>query len=148
MDAYFHIPKPCNENWDNMLAADQGRHCLQCSTTVIDFTDWEAPEIAVYLETHAATKVCGLLRKEQLDIPVIEAVQQIYYANISMLKKIAAVFLTAFGLAVSSCTPVSVTKIQTSNTGTVTKDTVFTKGRVLRHKPEPDVMTVKPVKVD
>lgn len=105
MDAHIHIPKPCNENWNNMLPEDKGRHCLKCCKTVIDFTNWEAPEIAAYLNAHAGTEVCGRFRQEQLDEPIMETVKQIYYANLSVLKKIAAVFVIAFGLAASSCSP-------------------------------------------
>ena len=105
MDAYIHIPKPCNENWENMVPEDKGRHCLLCSKTVIDFTGWEATEIAAYLKAQTDTKVCGRFRQEQLTTPVIEAVQRIYYANLSLLKKIAAVFVIAFGLSASSCSP-------------------------------------------
>ena len=136
MNAYIHIPKPCNENWNNMLPENEGRHCLKCSKTVIDFTDWEAPEITAYLTTHADTKVCGRFRQTQLDEPLIEAVERIYHANLSMLKKIAAVFVIAFGLAISSCNPASLAKIQNS-TSTVTGDTIYRKGKI-KTIPAPD----------
>ena len=119
MDAYIHIPKPCNENWNDMLPVNKGRHCLQCNKAVIDFTDWEAPEITAYLKAHVDTKVCGRFRQEQLAAPVIEAVQRIYHANLSLLKKVAAVFLIAFGLTASSCSPRTMQSHTTGKIATV-----------------------------
>lgn len=34
----INIPNPCSQNWDEMTATGNGRHCAHCSTTVIDFT--------------------------------------------------------------------------------------------------------------
>jgi hypothetical protein len=107
MASYISIPKPCHEDWNNMSVESQGRHCLQCAKTVVDFTDWEATDIAAYLHANAATKVCGRLKTAQLNTPIEETpelyLKQIYFANVSIFKKIAAIFLIAFGFSAASC---------------------------------------------
>lgn len=103
METYIHIPTPCHENWNNMLPADQGRHCLQCSKTVVDFTDWDTPAIAAYLHANATQKVCGRFNATQLDVPVEDTILQVFYSSLPLFKKIAAVVVIVFGMA--SCSP-------------------------------------------
>jgi len=103
MNTYIHIPKPCHENWNAMLPEEQGRHCLKCCKTVVDFTSWEAGDIKDYLETNAQQKVCGRFREDQLDNSIEKTISNIWQSALPALKKIAAVFLLAFGVAASSC---------------------------------------------
>jgi hypothetical protein len=42
------IPQPCHENWNQMTPVEQGRHCIQCSKTVTDFTVMSNNEIINY----------------------------------------------------------------------------------------------------
>jgi hypothetical protein len=117
METYIHIPTPCHENWNNMLPEDQGRHCLKCCKTVVDFTDWDTPAIAAYLHANATQKVCGRFNASQLDVPIEETILQVFYSNLSLFKKIAAVIVLVFGLA--SCSPKTTGKIQTQMLGEV-----------------------------
>lgn len=107
MASYINIPTPCHEDWNSMSLENQGRHCLKCSKTVIDFTGWEATDIAAYLEVNEKNKVCGRFNTLQLNIPIAETpdlyLKKIYYANVSIFKKIAAIFFIAFGLSATSC---------------------------------------------
>lgn len=105
METYIHIPSPCHENWNNMLPEDQGRHCLQCSKTVVDFTDWDTPAIVAYLHANATQKVCGRFNASQLDVPVEDTILQVFYSNLPLFKKMAAVIVIVFGMA--SCSPKS-----------------------------------------
>src|ERR1700756_4455260 len=41
----IQIPKPCHQDWNTMEPNEQGRHCLQCCKTVVDFTNQEPEEI-------------------------------------------------------------------------------------------------------
>ncbi|KAA5537304.1 hypothetical protein F0919_06425 [Taibaiella lutea] len=98
------IPKPCHEDWNNMSQEAQGRHCMACSKTVIDFTDWDEHQILSYLENRNNGKVCGRFNASQL-----EATQDrenifpvILKSNISILKKIAAIVLLCFGVMSST----------------------------------------------
>ncbi|RYD59492.1 MAG: hypothetical protein EOP56_01105 [Sphingobacteriales bacterium] len=55
------IPKPCNEAWEDMQPADKGRHCLQCSKTVVDFSTMTDVEVLAFLQRHKGKFVCGRL---------------------------------------------------------------------------------------
>lgn len=97
------IPKPCHEDWNNMSPEAQGRHCMACSKTVIDFTNWNEHQIRNYLESRSSEKVCGRFNTSQLE-PVQESENIfpiILKSNISLLKKIAAIVLLCFGVASS-----------------------------------------------
>lgn len=97
------IPKPCHEDWNNMSPEAQGRHCMACSKTVIDFTSWDERRIRNYLESRSREKVCGRFNPSQLE--TTQKVENIFpvilKSNISLLKKIAAIVLLCFGAASS-----------------------------------------------
>ena len=59
------IPKPCHENWDAMLPEEQGRFCLKCTKTVVDFSARSMEEIKDFFR-EASGKVCGRFSAEQL----------------------------------------------------------------------------------
>jgi hypothetical protein len=58
------IPKPCHENWNQMTPVEQGRHCMQCSKTVTDFTAMTSSEIIDYFSNNG--NVCGRFESHQL----------------------------------------------------------------------------------
>lgn len=62
---YVTIPKPCQENWDNMTPTEQGRHCQFCQKEVIDFTKMSDRETAHYLKQN--NQSCGRFNTSQLD---------------------------------------------------------------------------------
>ncbi|SFF25698.1 carboxypeptidase-like regulatory domain-containing protein [Thermoflexibacter ruber] len=59
------IPTPCRENWLAMQTNEQGRFCLSCQKTVIDFTNQSDKEIAETILQHQG-KICGRFRQSQL----------------------------------------------------------------------------------
>jgi len=65
------IPKPCHENWDEMLPAAKGRHCLSCQKTVVDFTSMSDGDILKQLKKAAAhrpgAELCGRFMPDQLN---------------------------------------------------------------------------------
>lgn len=99
------IPEPCHEQWDNMQARDNGRHCFACQKTVVDFTGWEADAILSYLQTNKQT--CGRFTADQLQVqepaaPVIKDFswwQSIMRSGLSHMGKIAAAVMLCFHLA-------------------------------------------------
>jgi hypothetical protein len=104
------IPKPCHENWENMLPEEQGRYCLACSKTVIDFSGWEQQQILDYLQNKRGEKVCGRFNVSQLASQHLskEILPVIINSRFSLLKKIAAIIFICFG--VMSCKDVTAQK--------------------------------------
>ena len=62
----FHITidEPCSESWQNMQPNSDGKFCMHCSKTVIDFTKQTSYEIKSYFQHHENT--CGRFTKQQL----------------------------------------------------------------------------------
>lgn len=60
------IPKPCAEKWSVMtpLSVDC-RHCVQCSKSIIDFTQKSDAEILQYIRQQDG-RVCGRFRHDQI----------------------------------------------------------------------------------
>jgi len=50
-----------------MTPSDKGRFCSSCSKTVVDFTVMNNDEIQEFLQLNAGQKLCGHVRKSQLD---------------------------------------------------------------------------------
>lgn len=59
------IAKPCHQNWEDMIPNGEGRHCNECSKTVVDFTNYSDAELIVYF-SNLQGKVCGRFRATQL----------------------------------------------------------------------------------
>jgi hypothetical protein len=57
------IPKACQQQWQQMIPVNNGRHCESCSKVVIDFTKMTNAGIINYLS--AKSNVCGRFEKEQ-----------------------------------------------------------------------------------
>jgi hypothetical protein len=102
----IHIPEPCHEDWDNMLPEADGRHCLQCCKTVVDFTGWEVDAIADYLKS-AQGNTCGRFTSDQVQIPSQpepeELARYVIRASMPLYRKLAAMIILFFGLSVSAC---------------------------------------------
>ena len=61
---HINIPTPCHQSWQQMTPDGQGRHCLHCSKTVVDFSKMTGDEIIGYLANQ--TNVCGRFGEDQL----------------------------------------------------------------------------------
>jgi hypothetical protein len=59
------VPKPCNENWENMSLDSNGRFCNSCEQIVVDFTTMTDQEILNFL-SKSQQKVCGRFKTEQV----------------------------------------------------------------------------------
>ena len=60
------IPKPCNENWNEMIPEQQGAFCKVCSKVVVDFSNMTDEEVIRYFEKKKEEKTCGRFRLSQL----------------------------------------------------------------------------------
>ena len=102
MENRISIPKPCHENWDNMLPEEQGRHCLSCCKTVVDFSSWDNESILAYLQNRSEERVCGRFNTTQVAAPApMEQevwLRQISRSRMPLFRKIAAVIVLCFGL--------------------------------------------------
>ncbi|MBC8033404.1 MAG: hypothetical protein H7Y03_04610 [Chitinophagaceae bacterium] len=111
MQTFISIAEPCNENWDKMQPNQQGRHCLSCSKTVVDFTGWDTPDIAAYLLNPANKKACGRFYDTQLNVPILpqkeEWIHCIQRSCLSGAKKVAAIIVIVFGLTQTACQKLS-----------------------------------------
>ena len=98
----IHIPHPCHQNWNEMTPNGEGRHCRSCTKSVVDFTGMNPEVVDTYLELNATKSICGRFQATQVFQPKIDAqefVQQVVKSQLSFLKKIAALFVFAFILA-------------------------------------------------
>lgn len=98
------IPSPCNEPWEQMIPDGNGRHCAQCSKTVVDFTEWEQDAILQYLQAQGAGRTCGRFRESQLGKHDTQSfIDTVSAAPAPFYSKWLAIFLLAFGLIQMSC---------------------------------------------
>ena len=97
------IPKPCHEDWDAMSLKEQGRHCLSCAKTVVDFTIMPEKEIQNYFLNKKEERVCGRFRNEQLHRACIELPENILYVPMPTWKKFLVACLLAFSSGFFSC---------------------------------------------
>ncbi|WP_397301917.1 energy transducer TonB [Nonlabens ulvanivorans] len=70
MGKYYslRIPEPCHEDWNQMTPSVKGRHCSSCDKTVIDFTIMSDYQIKDFLKMNQGQKLCGHIKKSQLDL--------------------------------------------------------------------------------
>ena len=61
------ISNPCNKDWSKMSTTENGRHCISCKKTVVDFSNWELEDIQQYLK-QKNENVCGHFKSLQVII--------------------------------------------------------------------------------
>lgn len=59
------IPKPCHENWANMMPEEKGRFCQVCSKSVRNFTT--ATDLEIMAELSENPNICANFRADQLN---------------------------------------------------------------------------------
>ena len=109
-DLIINIPNPCHENWDKMVPADQGRYCISCAKTVVDFSQMSTPEIQNFFKKQKEDKICGHFKSSQLDeklsrwkkslISLYEQIENKFSGNIL---KTAALVSLALLMNLSGC---------------------------------------------
>lgn len=62
----LQVAEPCHEDWTNMSPNEQGRFCLSCSKTVVDFSAMSDKELYDYFKNYTGG-ACGRLMDDQLD---------------------------------------------------------------------------------
>lgn len=97
------ILEPCHENWNKMTPKDNGRFCLSCSKTVVDFTTMLPNEIQHFFIQNQNEKICGRFRKSQLDTITIQIPTQILYSQTNYYKMFLLALFVAMGTTLFSC---------------------------------------------
>lgn len=62
---------PCDENWNEMLDVENGKHCTKCNNQVIDFTEKGAQDLENEL-INGSTPLCGRFKKSQLSVSFVK----------------------------------------------------------------------------
>ncbi|HET6992671.1 MAG TPA: hypothetical protein VFJ43_15160 [Bacteroidia bacterium] len=65
----IRIEKPCHEKWGLMQKREDGRYCLSCEKTVVDFTRMSDAELITYLQNNKQEHACGHFRSDQVVKP-------------------------------------------------------------------------------
>ncbi|MCR4031660.1 MULTISPECIES: hypothetical protein [Flavobacterium] len=117
------IPKPCHENWDQMTPNENGRFCLSCSKTVIDFTDMLSEDIQQFFIQNNNQKVCGRFRKSQLDSITVQIPDRILYSQTNYRKMFLLALFIAMGTTLFSCADKDGKKKKIEKIEVVTKTT-------------------------
>ena len=98
---YLNINSPCSQSWHQMQEANNGRFCVQCEKTVVDFSRMSDSDIIDYMKNHP--QVCGRLHVNQLNRALIHPENK----RKGLWLKIAAAFTGIFmGQSAFSQTPV------------------------------------------
>ncbi|WP_445711515.1 hypothetical protein [Flavobacterium sp.] len=97
------VPKPCHENWNEMLSEEKGRFCQSCSKTVLDFTGKSNDEIIALFENNKTEKVCGRFRKDQLESIKIEIPEVLLFSQTSFRKSFLLALFVVMGTTLFSC---------------------------------------------
>ena len=97
------IPKPCHEDWNKMTPDGNGRFCLSCSKTVVDFTSMFLNEIQHFFIQNQNNKICGRFRKSQLDSVTIQIPSRVLYTQTNYYKMFLLALFVAMGTTLFSC---------------------------------------------
>lgn len=100
MENKLKIAEPCHENWSEMKAIENGKHCAACAKKVVDFSENSKEEIIDYLD-NAEGQTCGRFKKIQIDL-YGDRDSAIKKPAISLYKTIVASILAILGAGVPS----------------------------------------------
>jgi len=102
----LQIPSPCHENWEQMQPEEQGRFCLSCQKTVVDFTTMSDEAVKNYLLDKQDQKTCGRFLASQIGRPLQNQTLRIdphWYQSLPYSRKIFYAISLFFVLGINSC---------------------------------------------
>ncbi|MBF4514827.1 energy transducer TonB [Flavobacterium sp. ANB] len=97
------IPEPCLENWDEMTPKDNGRFCLNCSKTVVDFTSMLPTEVQHFFIQNQNERICGRFKNSQLETITIQIPSRVLYSQTHYRKMFLLALFVAMGTTLFSC---------------------------------------------
>nr|WP_199001483.1 hypothetical protein [Flavobacterium sp. ASV13] len=86
-----------------MTPKENGRFCMSCSKTVIDFTKMLPEEIQHFFMQNQRNKICGRFKKSQLDSITIQVPNRILYSQTHYSKIFLLALFIAMGTTLFSC---------------------------------------------
>ncbi|SMO59283.1 hypothetical protein SAMN06265349_102585 [Flavobacterium resistens] len=86
-----------------MTPNENGRFCLSCSKTVVDFTSMFPDEIQHFFIQNQNNKICGRFRKSQLDSITVQIPNRVLYAQTNYYKMFLLALFIAMGTTLFSC---------------------------------------------
>jgi hypothetical protein len=97
------IPEPCHENWNTMTTDENGRFCMSCSKTVIDFTSMLPDEVQHFFIQNQNKNICGRFKNSQLDTITIQIPSRVLYTQTHYRKMFLLALFIAMGTTLFSC---------------------------------------------
>ena len=97
------IPEPCTENWYKMTPKENGRFCLSCSKTVVDFTSMLPDEVQHFFIQNQNKNICGRFKNSQLDTINIQIPSRILHNQTYYHKMFLLALFIAMGTTLFSC---------------------------------------------
>lgn len=97
------IPEPCHEKWDKMTPAENGRFCLSCYKTVIDFTTMLPEEVQHFFMANQNKNVCGRFKNSQLENIIIQIPAKVLYKQTQYHRMFLLALFIAMGTTLFSC---------------------------------------------
>ena len=97
----IQIPKPCQENWNEMLPRGQGAFCNVCAKVVVDFTSMTDEELKNYFVSHRGQQTCGRFRNDQLS--PADPLPAIISGDLPGWKKFLAIVVVLFAGFLTGC---------------------------------------------
>ncbi len=76
----LNIPEGCSESWNDMLPNHQGRHCLNCQKTVVDFTAMTDTELVNFFKKNTGN-TCGRFTGDQLQRDILIPKKQVNWVK-------------------------------------------------------------------
>ncbi|MFB9078576.1 energy transducer TonB [Flavobacterium procerum] len=97
------IPKPCKKDWNQMTPTGDGRFCMNCSKTVIDFSVMLPEEIQHFFIQNQNERICGRFKDSQLQTIQIQIPSQVLYMQTKYHKMFLLALFIAMGTTLFSC---------------------------------------------
>lgn len=97
------ISEPCQEDWNKMTPNDQGRFCMSCAKTVVDFTAMLPEEVQHFFIQNQSQNICGRMRKSQLDSITIQIPSRVLYKQTQYHKMFLLALFITMGTTLFSC---------------------------------------------
>lgn len=103
MSSYrLSVPKPCTQNWNDMVTRENGKYCISCQKTIIDFSQLSDEDVILHFSRDTINSTCGRFRKSQLDRIQIHIPTYLFKKRMPKWQKYLVILFICFGSNVFS----------------------------------------------